>query len=231
MLLVLPFWNCKSGGLHSLAKSFSKFGISSACITLPYHGYRMPMSMDYAEGMFSPNVGLTIRSIRQAIMDVRLVIKRLKETGYKRIDILGVSMGSMIAKTVSIIDKDVHSLVACLGGSHIANFSIEGLATQHVQRELSNRVSYKDLKEIWSIASPISHLKEGLLNTNLKQLCITAKYDKIVPEVRALEYIKKSRESKINTDWVSMPCGHYSFSNSFVSSYSFFKVLQFLKRG
>jgi hypothetical protein len=230
IVLILPFWNCENEGLNPLAKAISKFGISSAAMTLPYHGDRMPGSMNYAEGMFSPNIGLTIRSIRQAVMDVRATVKWLKMSGYKRVDLMGVSMGSMIAKIVSILEKEVHSLVACLGGSHIANFSREGIATEHIQREVSKRISFEDLETMWSIVSPISHLKEGLINSKLRQLCITAKYDQVVPEKRGLEYIQMSNEKNIETEWLSLPCGHYSFSNSLVTSYSFFQMMRFLKR-
>src|SRR5436190_8995315 len=95
-VLVLPHWNAKAGTYFDLCKIFNKFGVSALRLTLPYHEERMPPETDRADYLVAPNVGRTLQSLRQAVVDTRSAVRWLKQQGYEKIGIVGTSIGSCV---------------------------------------------------------------------------------------------------------------------------------------
>ena len=73
-VLVLPHWNAKAGTYFDLCKFFNKVGLSALRLTLPYHEERMPPELDRADYLVVPNVGRTLQSLRQSVVDTRSAV-------------------------------------------------------------------------------------------------------------------------------------------------------------
>src|SRR5258706_8382594 len=95
-VLVLPHWNAKAGTYFDLCKLFNRVGLSALRMTLPYHEERMPPELNRADYLVAPNVGRTLQSLRQAVVDTRSAVRWLKQQGYEKIGIVGTSIGSCV---------------------------------------------------------------------------------------------------------------------------------------
>ena len=88
-VVVLPQWNAQPDSHVEACRIFNLLGMAALRLTLPYHEERRPPELQRADHLVSTNIGRTIQSMRQAVLDTRAAVRWLKEQGYERIGILG----------------------------------------------------------------------------------------------------------------------------------------------
>src|SRR5256885_1977039 len=122
-VLVLPQWNAQSDSHVEACRIFNGLGMSALRLTLPYHEERRPAELERAEHLVSSNIGRTIQSMRQAVLDARAVVGGLKQQGFERVGILGTSIGSCTAFLAfahePAIDVGVFNHVSGIGRAHV----------------------------------------------------------------------------------------------------------------
>src|ERR687883_580375 len=96
-VVVLPQWNAQPESHVEACRIFNMIGMSALRLTLPYHLQRKPPELERADHLVSTNIGRTIQSMRQAVLDTRAAVRWLKSEGFERVGILGTSVGSCIA--------------------------------------------------------------------------------------------------------------------------------------
>src|SRR5690349_19385980 len=96
-VVVLPQWNAQPQSHVEACRIFNMIGMSALRLTLPYHLERKPPELERADHLVSSNIGRTIQSVRQAVLDTRAAVQWLKSEGYERVGILGTSIGSCVA--------------------------------------------------------------------------------------------------------------------------------------
>src|SRR5262249_23563519 len=104
-VLIVPHWNVSGEGYSSLSRLLRFGGFGTAEITLPYHGRRIAEGSHVADGFLSANIGQTIRSVRQSVLECRQILGYLQHCGYEELNIVGVSLGSCIAGLVAAHDN------------------------------------------------------------------------------------------------------------------------------
>ena len=92
----MPHWNAKAGSYFDLCKTFNRVGLSALRLTLPYHEERMPPELERADYLVAPNVGRTLQSLRQSVVDTRAAVAWLKQQGFEKVGIVGTSIGSCV---------------------------------------------------------------------------------------------------------------------------------------
>ncbi|HMT06585.1 MAG TPA: hypothetical protein PKA82_01170 [Pyrinomonadaceae bacterium] len=132
-VIVLPHWNAKEGTYFDLCKIFTKVGMSALRLTLPYHEVRMPPELERAEYLVYPNVGRTLQSVRQAVLDTRAAVHWLKQHGYEQIGIVGTSIGSCTAFLAFVHDLDIDAGVFNHVSGYFSDVVWNGLSTYHVR--------------------------------------------------------------------------------------------------
>src|ERR1043166_4004561 len=100
-VVVLPQWNAQPDSHVEACRIFNGLGMAALRLTLPYHQERKPADIERAEYLVSSNIGRTIQSMRQAVLDTRAAVRWLKQQGFERIGILGTSIGSGTAFVAS----------------------------------------------------------------------------------------------------------------------------------
>ena len=108
-VVVLPQWNAQPDSHVEACRIFNFIGMSALRLTLPYHELRRPPELERADHLVSTNVGRTIQSMRQAVLDTRAAVRWLKQQGYERIGILGTSVGSCIAFLAFAHEPDINA--------------------------------------------------------------------------------------------------------------------------
>ena len=86
--MVLPQWNAQPDSHVEACRIFNGLGMTALRLTLPYHQERKPPDIERAEHLVSSNIGRTIQSMRQAVLDTRAAVRWLKLQGFERIGIL-----------------------------------------------------------------------------------------------------------------------------------------------
>ena len=82
-VVVLPQWNAQPDSHVEACRIFNFIGMSALRLTLPYHEERRPPELERADHLVSTNVGRTIQSMRQAVLDTRAAVQLAQESGLR----------------------------------------------------------------------------------------------------------------------------------------------------
>ncbi|MBN1571124.1 MAG: abhydrolase domain-containing 18 [Acidobacteria bacterium] len=208
-VLVLPQWNADAKSHVSLCRMLNYFGLSALRLSLPYHDLRMPDELDRADYMLSPNLGRTLQSVRQAVMDSLAALDWLSAQGYTKLAILGTSIGSCVALITLAHDSRLVLGVLNHVSPYFADVVWKGISTRHVRTGLEGNISLDDLRKIWMPISPKAYFKK-LAGTGKKSLLVHALYDFTFPHELSMEVLRDYGELILPHSTFALYCGHYT---------------------
>jgi hypothetical protein len=229
-VLVLPHWNAKPGTYFDLCKMFNRVGISALRMTLPYHEERMPPELERADYLVAPNVGQTLQSLRQSVVDTRAAIGWLKEQGYEKVGIVGTSIGSCVGFFAFVHDLKIDAAVFNHVSGFVADVVWQGLSTYHVKEGLKTHVELDELREYWLPISPMAYMNKLAEKPPRPQRYIYTLYDLTFPLDLSRQMLKKLREYKIKHDKTVIPCGHYTLGEKPWVYIDGYKIISFLRK-
>ena len=209
-VVILPHWNAREGSYFDLCRLLNRVGITALRLTLPYHESRMPPELERADHLVAPNVGLTLQSVRQAVIDTRSAVRWLKEQGYEKIGIVGTSIGSCTAFLAFVHDMNIDAGCFNHVSGYFADVVWNGLSTYHVREALEKELSLKELREYWLPISPMTYMDRLASQPARPQRYIYTLYDLTFPIDLSRYTMVKLRELGIKHDEVVLPCGHYT---------------------
>lgn len=192
-LVVLPQWNSGPDGHIGLAKLLNRFGISALRMTMAYHAERKPAELQRADYHVSSNVGRTIHACRQSVIDVRACLDWLGQQGYRRVGILGTSLGSCVAFIAAAHDARAQVGIFNHVSMYFSDVVWTGLSTQNVRQGFADIVSQDDLRRYWSVISPASYLRR-MKGRDLRSLLVWARHDSTFLPVYSQQVLKSFRE-------------------------------------
>ena len=147
--------------------------------TLPYHLERQPEESLYSgEFMVSANINRTVESTRQAIVDLRALIKWIKNNKQGPVIIIGVSLGSFISNLVATLESEIDALVSIFYSNRLSYSIWNTIPGKYIRQDLeSHGVDYNDLVKYWELTEP----NQALPKMNKENiLLISAKHDQYV---------------------------------------------------
>ena len=209
-VVVLPQWNAQPNSHVEACRIFNMIGMSALRLTLPYHQERKPVDLERADHLVSTNVGRTIQSMRQAVLDTRAAVRWLKQEGYERIGILGTSVGSCIAFLTFAHEPDLKAGAFNHVSGYVADVVWHGLSTRHVRAGFGEHVTLEELRSYWAPISPLPFmpLVAGMGRRPIR--FIVARYDLTFPIHLTHNAVAEARQHKLPLDIVWLPCGHYT---------------------
>ena len=209
-LIVFHHWNAQKHQRH-LANFFSKRGITVIEMAMPYHFERRRPGSTYADYMLSANIGRTIQSVRQAVLDGRKLIAWLKSEGYGEISVLGMSLGSWVAGLVAAHDENVSKASLFLTAGSLADMVWTGRATAAIRQSLEPDISLPDLRKAWSPINQENYAGK-LARPGLDLQLVLAKRDTVVVPELSHKLLESLRASGAHPDLLELNCGHYSLA-------------------
>lgn len=209
-VVVLPQWNAQPESHVEACRIFNFIGISALRLTLPYHQERRPVELERADHLVSPNVGRTIESFRQGVLDTRAAVRWLKNEGYERIGILGTSIGSCISFLAFTHDPHIVAGTFNHVSGYVADVAWNGLSTRHVREGFGSHLTLDELREYWSPISPIPFIPKLRTMEPRPMRFISARYDLTFPVKLSQEVIAEAQRHNLPLDVVWLPCGHYT---------------------
>jgi hypothetical protein len=229
-VVVLPQWNAQPDSHVEACRIFNGLGMTALRLTLPYHEERRPPELERAEHLVSSNVGRTIQSMRQAVLDTRAAVRWLKHEGFERIGILGTSIGSCTAFLAFVHDSAIDVGVFNHVSGYVADVVWSGISTRHVRAGLETDVTLEELREFWKPISPVPFVPR-LLNMKPRPMrFIAARYDLTFPVELSRKVINDVKVLGIDLDVVWLPCGHYTTAELPWKALDAWKIATFFRK-
>ena len=207
-VIVFHHWNATSRNA-ALARHLARHGLTVVEIAMPYHLERSRPGSSYADHMLSSNLGRTLQSVRQAVMDGRQLIRVLQSAGYRSVSVLGISLGSWVAGLVAAHDPAIHKASLLLSAGNLADMVWSGAATQHIRAGLEGQVELTDLRRAWSPVD-LGSYAANLARPGLDVQFILAKRDKVVLPDLSDAFIQQIQSVGASPQVTRFNCGHYS---------------------
>ena len=209
-VVVLPQWNAQPQSHVEACRIFNMIGMSALRLTLPYHLERKPPELERADHLVSSNIGRTIQSMRQAVLDTRAAVQWLKGEGYEQIGILGTSVGSCIAFLAFAHEPDLKAGAFNHVSGYVADVVWNGLSTEHVRAGFADHLTLEELRNYWVPISPLPFMPRVAEMGPRPIRFIIARYDLTFPLDLSHQAIAEARRHKLPLDIVWLPCGHYT---------------------
>ena len=210
-VLVLPHWNANPKGYVGFCRFLNCLGISALLVTLPYHGSRKPAECAGAEYSVSPNIGRTIASARQGVIDTLCCLDWLTLRGYAQVGIVGSSLGCGHALVASALDKRLRVNVFTHCCSTVSDALWAGMP--QFRAALERHISQQELRECWSVINPISYA--DLFGQSPKEsLLLVGRYDTTFARDYVEEAIRPFRTMGLDHQVVELPCGHRTIGDA-----------------
>lgn len=228
-VIILGHWNSEKTTYNSLAKLYQKAGISAVRLSLPYHDERRPASMPIASAFLSANLNQTIESVRLATLETRILVEWLKARGYKKIGLIGASLGSSVALLTAAHDKNVSSVVLYLSAADTADLIWRSTATKHLRKSFGNDFKLQDLRKAWSCITPSNYFSQ-LARPDFSLHLGWGRYDTVCPPDLTQKMLKNLRQLGIDVNEASYPCGHNTLAIAPFIHIAGFNGLKFLRK-
>jgi len=209
-VVVLPQWNAQPQSHVEACRIFNMIGMAALRLTLPYHQERKPPELERADHLVSTNIGRTIQSMRQAVLDTRAAVSWLKNQGFEQIGILGTSVGSCIAFLAFAHEPDLKAGAFNHVSGYVADVAWHGLSTTHVRAGFADHLTLDELRAYWSPISPLPFMPRLKKMGQRPLRFIVARYDLTFPLNLSLDAIAEARRHDLPLDVVWLPCGHYT---------------------
>ncbi|HET6671435.1 MAG TPA: hypothetical protein VFH15_14505 [Pyrinomonadaceae bacterium] len=209
-VVVLPQWNADPNSHVEACRIFNFIGISALRLTLPYHEDRRPPELERADHLVGPNIGRTIQSFRQGVLDTRAAVQWLSEEGYERIGILGTSIGSCISFLTFAHEPRIVAGTFNHVSGFVADVAWKGISTQHVREGLEPHVTLDELRNYWRPISPVPFIGRLQRLGHRPMRFIAARYDLTFPLELTHDVIAEVKKHGLPLDVVWLACGHYT---------------------
>jgi len=206
-VVVLPQWNADAEGHVGLSRLLARFGVSALRLSLPYHDDRMPPELTRADYIVSANVARTVQVCRQAVLDARHAVGWLEQQGFRRIGILGTSLGSCLALLTAAHEPLIRTQALNHVSPWFADVVWRGLSTRHVREGFEGQIDLERLRSYWRPISPCSYLERV---RRLRTLLVYARYDLTFPVDLSRRLVDEFRQRGLPHEVRVLPCGHYS---------------------
>jgi hypothetical protein len=229
-VVVLPQWNAQPNSHVEACRIFNGLGMTALRLTLPYHQERKPADIERAEHLVTSNIGRTIQSMRQAVLDTRAAVRWLKQQGFERVGILGTSIGSCTAFLAFAHEPAIDVGVFNHVSGYFADVVWKGISTQHVREGIEMELSLEELREFWKPISPVPFIPRLLEMKSRPMRFIAAKYDLTFPADLSREVIDEVRRLGLDLDVVWLPCGHYTTAEMPWKAIDAWKIATFMRK-
>lgn len=229
-VIVSPQWNAQPDSHIGLCEALTRYaGVSTLRLSLPYHDERMLEGFTRADFMVSPNIGRTIQAVRQSVHDIRRAADWLLLRGYRRVGVVGTSIGSCVSWLSFIHDPRLEAGVFNMVSSWFGDVVWRALTTTHIRRSLEPELSQEELREVWRAISPSAHTHR-LPGVRRPALCISARYDlSFLPDLAEIFHDDCDRYG-VPAEKVSLPCGHYTIGRTPFKYMDAFHIINFFRR-
>ncbi|MCR5944207.1 MULTISPECIES: alpha/beta hydrolase family protein [Brucella] len=225
-IVVFHHWYARNR-YSAFAKFFAARGITVVEATLPYHFRRG--SDDFSEEkLLNADINLTIRSMRQAVLDGRKLVRWLGKQGYYKISVVGMCIGGLVAGLIAAHEEKVRKAVLMVSPAKPAELVWTAETLRGLRSRIEPAMSLDELKSAWGLIDLENHLSR-LTRPHLNIMFVLGKDDTIVcPNLsdRVVDVLEKGAR---RPEVLRLNCGHSSVGIFPFNLIAAHRVLRFLK--
>jgi len=212
-VVLLPHWNSDALSYNSLCRVLNLLGIAVLRLSMPYHDIRRPAEIDRADYAVSANIGRTLDSVRQGVIDVRCCLDWLEAQGYNRLGIVGTSLGSCYAFIATAHDPRIQVAAFNHASTYFADVVWHGQSTRHIREGLETGIDLENLRQVWRAVSPMVYF-DKFARWPRRSLIIYAKYDMTFLPEFSEQVVEQFEKHNLDHKVVVLPCGHYTMGET-----------------
>jgi hypothetical protein len=162
-------------------------------------------------------------------VDARRAADWLLGQGYRKVGLVGTSIGSCIAFLTFAHDERFSAGVFIHVSSYFADVVWAGLSTSHVRKPLESAIPLEQLRQLWTPISPFPYIKR-LRGTSRRMFTLSGRYDlTFPPELTQQGHDEFERQGvAARREWLS--CGHYTMGKFPFIAIAGLKIRSFLVR-
>lgn len=209
-LVVFHHWNARERSSR-LARYFAGKGVTVVQMAMPFHMERRRPGAENVDDILSADLGRTLRSMRQAVLDGRQLVEILQNAGFEHVSVLGMSLGSWVAGLVAAHDERIQCAGLFLSAGSLADMAWTGRATRHIRASLDGMVELGQLRRTWAPLDLTRHASK-LARSDLNLQFVLAKRDTVVPPELSERLVTSVRQAGADPRVQWLDCGHYSLS-------------------
>ncbi len=227
-VVLLPHWNSDAISYSSLCRALNWMGIAVLRLSMPYHDIRRPAEIDRADYAVSANIGRTLDSARQGVIDARCCLDWLEAQGHNRLGIVGTSLGSCYAFIATAHDPRIQVAAFNHASTYFADVVWHGQSTRHIREGLETAIGLEDLRQVWRAASPMVYF-DKFSRWPRRSLIIYAKYDMTFLPEFSEQVVEEFRKRNLDHKVVVLPCGHYTMGETPYKYMDGWQLVSFLR--
>ncbi len=227
-VVLLPHWNSDALSYTSLCRVLNWMGIAVLRLSMPYHDIRRPAEIDRADYAVSANIGRTLDSVRQGVIDVRCCLDWLEAQGYNRLGIVGTSLGSCYAFIATAHDPRIQVAAFNHASTYFADVVWHGQSTRHIREGLETAIDLENLRQVWRAVSPMVYF-DKFSRWPRRSLIIYAKYDMTFLPEFSEQVVDEFEKHKLDHKVVVLPCGHYTMGETPYKYMDGWQLVSFLR--
>ncbi len=212
-VVLLPHWNSDAISYSALCRVMNWMGIAVLRLSMPYHDIRRPAEIDRADYAVSANIGRTLDSVRQGVIDVRCCLDWLEAQGYNRLGIVGTSLGSCYAFIATAHDPRIQAAAFNHASTYFADVVWHGQSTRHIREGLETAIDLENLRQVWRAVSPMVYF-DKFSRWPRRSLIIYAKYDMTFLPEFSEQVVEEFEKHNLDHKVVVLPCGHYTMGET-----------------
>ena len=212
-VVLLPHWNSDAISYNALCRVMNWMGIAVLRLSMPYHDIRRPAETDRADYAVSANIGRTLDSVRQGVIDARCCLDWLESQGYNRLGIVGTSLGSCYAFIATAHDPRIQVAAFNHASTYFADVVWHGQSTRHIREGLETAIDLENLRQVWRAVSPMVYF-DKFSRWPRRSLIIYAKYDMTFLPEFSEQVVKEFENHNLDHKVVVLPCGHYTMGET-----------------
>jgi dienelactone hydrolase len=227
-VVLLPHWNSDALSYTGLCCVLNWMGISVLRLSMPYHDVRRPAEIHRADYAVSANIGRTLDSVRQGVIDIRCCLDWLEARGYNRLGIVGTSLGSCYAFIAAAHDPRVRVAAFNHASTYFADVVWHGQSTRHIREGLELAIGVDELRGVWRCISPMVYF-DKFSRWPRKSLVIYASYDMTFLPKFSRQIVAEFERHHMDHKVVVLPCGHYSMGEIPFNYMDGWQIVSFLR--
>ncbi len=227
-VVLLPHWNSDAISYNALCRVMNWMGIAVLRLSMPYHDIRRPAEIDRADYAVSANIGRTLDSVRQGVIDVRCCLDWLEGQGYNRLGIVGTSLGSCYAFIATAHDPRIQVAAFNHASTYFADVVWHGQSTRHIREGLETAISLENLRNVWRAVSPMVYF-DKFTRWPRRSLIIYAKYDMTFLPEFSEQVVEQFEKHNLDHKVVVLPCGHYTMGETPYKYMDGWQLVSFLR--
>lgn len=225
-IVVFHHWYARNR-YTAFSRFFAARGITVIEVTLPYH-FNRGSDDGSEEKLFNANLGQTVRSIRQAVLDGRKVVRWLHNQGYEKISVVGMCLGGTVAGLIAAQETKVSKAVLMVTPGSPADLVWTAETMKPLRGRIEPAISLDELRSAWSLIDLENHLW-SLARPRLDMMFVLGKDDTIARPNASERVIEHLSKCNCSPEVIRLNCGHSSVGIFPYNIIAARKVLRFLK--